>query len=89
MLASWAYWKEGDLSFGAWVQSYRGHKCFVVSSWQDPRPAMFLAFRLTVIAIYDALVKRVPAFDRITRSVRSVMRRVFRPSRSRRKSSSD
>jgi D-aspartate ligase len=82
VFAAWAYWKEGDLSFGAWVQSYRGRKCFVVSSWRDPLPVLFLAFRIAVIGLGNAIVTRVPVLDRITRSVLSLLARRWRPPRS-------
>ena len=36
------YWRKGELTFGDWLHSLRGRKCYAVWSWRDPKPFLCL-----------------------------------------------
>lgn len=57
LIASFAYWKHGELSFAGWLQSFRTVKIGAYASIKDPLPFFFVILRL-LYAIPRAMTRR-------------------------------
>jgi len=51
LLASWSYYKRGELSFKEWIDSVRGVNTFAVLSIRDPLPFVLDIYSLFIIML--------------------------------------